>query len=219
LQAMQSFDRELVDRELSVARLLTPPFDHMEPSPGYIQGYPPGIRENGAQYTHGVIWSIIAWCQLGKGEEAFELFQLLNPLNHTHTPNEVRQYGGEPYVMAADVYTVKPHQRRAGWTWYTGAAGWMYQAGLEWILGLRRRGQRLYICPCIPSQWPEFSVSYRFGNASYLINVKNPSHRTGGATTLQIDGREVALGEQAVKEGCYVELHNDGQVHKVVVVM
>ena len=219
LQAMQSFDRELVDRELSVTRLLTPPFDHTEPAPGYIQGYPPGIRENGAQYTHGAIWSIIAWCRLGKGEEAFELIELLNPLNHTRTIHEARQYGGEPYVMAADVYTMEPHRGRAGWTWYTGAAGWMYQAGLEWILGLRRRGQRLYICPCIPGAWPEFSVSYRYGSARYQITVKNPSRRSGGAAALQIDGREAVFQEQELKEGCYVELRDDGQVHQVVLVL
>ncbi|WP_425058993.1 GH36-type glycosyl hydrolase domain-containing protein [Sporomusa carbonis] len=219
LQAMQSFDRELVDRDLSVARLLTPPFDRTDPSPGYIQGYPPGIRENGAQYTHGVIWSIIAWCRLGNGDKALELFQLLNPLNHTRTPNEVRQYAGEPYVMAADVYTAEPHRGRAGWTWYTGAAGWMYQAGVEWILGLRRRGQRLYIRPCIPCEWPDFSVSYRFGSACYLITVKNPSHKSGGATALQIDGRQVALTEQDVKDGPYVELYDDGQTHHVVLTL
>ncbi|MBF7083236.1 glycosyl transferase family 36 [Desulfallas sp. Bu1-1] len=219
LQAMQSFDRELVDRDLSVARLLTPPFDRTDPSPGYIQGYPPGIRENGAQYTHGVIWSIIAWCRLGNGDKAFELFDLLNPLNHTRTPNEVRQYAGEPYVMAADVYTADPHKGRAGWTWYTGAAGWMYQAGIEWILGLRRRGKRLYIQPCIPCEWPEFFASYRFGRARYLITVKNPSRKSGGATALQIDGREVALTEQDVKEGPYIELYDDGQVHHVVLTL
>ncbi|SHF11073.1 Putative glucoamylase [Desulforamulus putei DSM 12395] len=215
-QAMQSFDRELVDRDLSVARLLTPPFDRTEPSPGYIQGYPPGIRENGAQYTHGVIWSIVAWCRLGNGEKAFELFDMLNPLNHTRTPNEVRRYAGEPYVMAADVYTAEPHRGRAGWTWYTGAAGWMYQAGLEWILGLRRRGKRLYICPCIPGEWPEFSVSYRFGSARYLISVKNPSGKSSGATALEVDGRQVALREQ---EGPYVALCDDGQVHQVVLTL
>ena len=219
LQAMQSFDRELVDRDLSVARLLTPPFDRTDPSPGYIQGYPPGIRENGAQYTHGVIWSIIAWCRLGSGDKAFELFHMLNPLNHTHTPNEARQYAGEPYVMAADVYTADPHKGRAGWTWYTGAAGWMYQAGVEWILGLRRRGKRLYICPCIPCEWPEFSVSYRFGSSRYLITVKNPSRKSGGATALQIDGRKVALMDQDVQEGPYVELYDDGQAHHVVLVL
>ncbi len=219
VQAMLSFDRELVDRELSVARLLTPPFDCSDPSPGYIQGYPPGIRENGAQYTHGVIWSIIAWCRLGRGDKALELFQLLNPLNHTRTASEVRQYAGEPYVMAADVYTAEPHQGRAGWTWYTGAAGWMYQAGVEWILGLRRRGRRLYIRPCIPAEWPEFSVSYRFGCTSYQITVKNPSHRSGGGTAMQLDGQEVPLTEQDADNGPYVELDDDRQDHQVVLLL
>lgn len=219
LQAMQSFDRELVDRDLSVVRLLTPPFDRTDPSPGYIQGYPPGIRENGAQYTHGVIWSIVAWCRLGNGDKAFELFNMLNPLNHTHTPNEVRQYAGEPYVMAADVYTVDPHKGHAGWTWYTGAAGWMYQAGIEWILGLQRRGKRLYIRPCIPCEWPEFSVNYRFGSAHYLITVKNPSRKSGGGTALMFDGRETLLREQDVKEGPYVELCDDGKNHDVVLIL
>ncbi|OAT79879.1 glycosyl transferase family 36 [Desulfotomaculum copahuensis] len=219
VQAMLSFDRELVDRDLSVARLLAPPFEQTEPSPGYIQGYPPGIRENGGQYTHGVIWSIIAWCRLGNGDKAFELFELLNPLNHTRTAGEVRQYGGEPYVMAADVCTAEPHRGRAGWTWYTGAAGWMYQAGVEWILGLRRRGARLYIRPCIPGEWPEYSVRYRFGGTQYLITVKNPSHRSGGATALKIDGREVVLTDADRREGPYVELSGDGRVHRVELVL
>ncbi|MDR3588032.1 MAG: glucoamylase family protein [Negativicutes bacterium] len=215
-QAMSSFDRELVDRELSVARLLTPPFDRTEPSPGYIQGYPPGIRENGAQYTHGVIWSIIAWCRLDRGDKAFELFQLLNPLNHTRTANEVRQYAGEPYVMAADVYTADPHQGRAGWTWYTGAAGWMYQAGIEWMLGLRRRGRRLYFRPCIPCDWSGFSANYCLGATCYQIFVNNPDHKSAGATALQIDGREVAFSGQDLKDGPYVELADDGQVHRII---
>ncbi|VBB05230.1 glycosyl hydrolase 94 [Lucifera butyrica] len=219
LPAMQAFDRELVDRDLAVARLLTPPFDHTEPSPGYIQGYPPGIRENGAQYTHGVIWSIIAWCRLGNGDKAFELFQLLNPLNHTRTAKEVRQYAGEPYVMAADVYTAEPHQGRAGWTWYTGAAGWMYQAGVEWILGLRRRGNWLHLHPCIPREWPEFSVSYRFGSATYLITVKNPSHQPEGATALQVDGRDVPLTEEDRKKGPRVPLLDDGKTHPVILIL
>ncbi|MFC4769557.1 GH36-type glycosyl hydrolase domain-containing protein [Effusibacillus consociatus] len=218
-QAMHAFDRELVDRDLSVARLLTPPFDRTEPSPGYIQGYPPGIRENGAQYTHGVIWSIVAWCRLGNGEKALELFHMLNPITHTRTPGEVRQYAGEPYVMAADVYTTDPHKGHAGWTWYTGAAGWMYQAGIEWILGLRRRGERLYIRPCIPCEWPEFSVSYRYGSSRYLITVKNPSGKSSGGTTLMIDGQEVDLLEPTAERGPYVELCDDGQVHHVVLTM
>jgi len=216
---MCSFDRELVDRDNSVARLLTPPFDRTDPNPGYIQGYPPGIRENGAQYNHAIIWSVIAWCKLGRGDKAVELFQMLNPLNRTSTPNEVRRYAGEPYVMAADVYTADPLKGRAGWTWYTGAAGWMYQAGIEWILGLRRRGKRLYLCPCLPDEWPGFSVEYRFGGACYRITVKNPSRQSGGATTLTIDGREVPITGRAMKEGPSLELNDDGQVHHVVLVL
>ena len=144
---------------------------------------------------------------------------MLNPINHTHTPTEVRQYTGEPYAMAADVYTANPNKGCAGWTWYTGAAGWMYQAGIEWILGLRRSGERLYICPCIPNQWPEFLVNYRYGNTRYLIAVKNPSRRSSGVTALQIDGQAIELKEQDIKNGPYVELHDDGQLHNVVVTM
>ena len=118
--------------------------------------------------------------------------------------------------MAADIYTTKPHKGSAGWTWYTGAAGWFYQAGIEWILGLRRRGERLIIRPCIPSQWPEFSVSYRYGRTPYLITVKNPLRQSGGATALLLDGQEVALTEELLKEGPYIEMHDDGQLHHVV---
>ncbi|GAB7388358.1 glucoamylase family protein [Bacillaceae bacterium] len=219
LQAMRSFERELVDPNLSVACLLTPPFERTDPSPGYIQGYPPGIRENGAQYTHGVIWSIIAWCRLGDGDKAFGLFHMFNPLTHARTPNEVRQYAGEPYVMAADVYTAEPHKGRAGWTWYTGAAGWMYQAGIEWILGLRRRGNKLYIRPCIPCEWPGFSVSYRYGATRYLITVKNPSGKSRGAAALHIDGEEVDLARLDGEDGPYVALQDDGRDHHVLLTM
>jgi cyclic beta-1,2-glucan synthetase len=219
LRAMKSFDRELVDRNLNVAHLLTPPFDNTDPSPGYIQGYPPGVRENGGQYTHGVIWSVIAWCQLGDGNKAFELFHMLNPLTHAQTPGEVRRYAGEPYVMAADVYTEDPHKGRAGWTWYTGAAGWMYQAGMEWILGIRRRAERLYICPCIPQEWPEFSVKYRFMSSDYKITVMNPMRKSSGATTFTIDGQETDLEEQIVAGGPYVELRDDGQIHHLVLTL
>ncbi|SDY04575.1 Cellobiose phosphorylase [Evansella caseinilytica] len=214
LQAMQSFDRELVDRELSVIRLLTPAFDQTEPSPGYIQGYPPGIRENGAQYTHGVIWGIVAWCQLGQGEKALEMFTMINPLTHTRTDHEVRQYTGEPYVMAADVYTAEPHEGHAGWTWYTGASGWMYQAGLEWILGVRRRGGQLHIDPCIPNDWPEYSVTYRYGNTKYHVTVKNHSGAPDDVKKLSVDGKEVPLSEA----GALVPLE-DGGVDRYVEVL
>lgn len=216
-QAMQSFDRELVDRAISVARLLTPPFDRTEPTPGYIQGYPPGIRENGAQYTHGVIWSIIAWCKLGEGDKAFELFHMLNPLTHAQSPSEVRKYAGEPYVMAADVYTRDPVKGRAGWTWYTGASGWMYQAGIEWILGLRREGEKLYVKPSIPGDWPSFQVRYRYGSAVYRIAVHTAR---GGAAEgkadhgVTVDGLPV---EQGNSGGTCIPLVDDGGEHEVIV--
>ncbi|BBH22331.1 glycosyl transferase [Paenibacillus baekrokdamisoli] len=219
LQAMRSFDRELVDRSLAVAHILTPPFDKTDPSPGYIQGYPPGIRENGGQYTHGVIWSIIAWCGLGDGDKAFELFHMFNPIMHTKTSAEVRKYVGEPYVMAADVYTEEPHKGHAGWTWYTGASGWMYQAGIEWILGLRRRGKRLFIKPCIPTEWPEFSVSYRYGDTEYHITVKNPSHKSSGQSMLTIDEVEMEMDKNSTEDGPFVRLEDDHQVHRVVLTL
>lgn len=214
LQAMQAFDRELVDRDLKVVRLLTPAFDRTEPSPGYIQGYPPGIRENGAQYTHGVIWSIMAWSKLKDGDKAFELFDMLNPINHTRTDQEVRQYVGEPYVMAADVYTAEPHLGHAGWTWYTGASGWMYQVGVEWILGIRRKGRNLLLDPCIPASWPGFSVTYRYGekNTRYEIQVTRvASGCQDSRKQLELDGTSIPLQDgQAM-----IELHDDGAKHNV----
>jgi cyclic beta-1,2-glucan synthetase len=219
LQAMRSFDRELVDRSLGVAHILTPPFNRTNPSPGYIQGYPPGIRENGGQYTHGVIWSIIAWCGLGEGDKAFELFRMFNPITHTKTSADVRKYAGEPYAMAADIYTEEPHKGHAGWTWYTGASGWMYQAGVEWILGLRRRGERLFIRPCIPAEWPGYSVSYRFGSTEYRITVDNPSHKSSGQTMLSIDGQVMDLGDHSTEDGPFFRLRDDQQVHHVVLTL
>ena len=210
VQAMDSFDRELVERDLNVVRLLTPAFDKTEPSPGYIQGYPPGLRENGAQYTHGVIWGMVAWCQLGRGDKAVEMFQMLNPLNHTRTDFEVKRYAAEPYVMAADVYTAAPKEGHAGWTWYTGAASWMYQAGIEWILGIRRRGSKLYIDPQIPNDWPGFTVTYRFGKTSYMIQLVNESKNRSHAS-IELDGKSIALTEDIPS----IELIDDSKEHQV----
>ena len=220
-RAMNSFDRELVDRNLEMAYILTPPFNKTEPSPGYIQGYPPGIRENGGQYTHGVIWSIVAWSMLGNGDKAFELFHMLNPITHTMTPAEINRYYGEPYVMAADIYSAEPHKGHAGWTWYTGAAGWMYQAGLEWILGIRRRGDKLVISPCIPKNWPAFSVRYRHGDAEYQIQVNNPAGKCSpsrpaeGLTKLAVDGNELDLEQYFGEEGPFIPLRDERGVHEV----
>ncbi|WP_127529630.1 GH36-type glycosyl hydrolase domain-containing protein [Paenibacillus kobensis] len=220
-QAMMSFDRELVDRDIMVARLLTPPFDRTDPNPGYIQGYPPGIRENGAQYTHGVIWSIVAWCGLGNGDKAVDLFHLLNPVTHARSESDVRKYAGEPYVMAADVYTRDPVKGRAGWTWYTGASGWMYQAGIEWIIGLQRRADKLYFKPAIPKDWPGFEVNYRYGKSVYKVKVRMVDTLSEPSLPLDIDEsgeltphRESGIIERD-SEGTYIKLSDDGRTYEV----
>jgi cellobiose phosphorylase len=151
---------------------------------------------------------VIAWCILGYGEKAVELFHILNPVAHTKTPNEVRRYNGEPYAMPADVYTTAPHEGRAGWTWYTGSAGWMYQAGIEWILGLRRKGERLYIRPCIPKEWPGFTVRYRFGNTCFAITVRNGELSGGRAHASD----SVKMDEEG---GAYIDLFDDGEHHEI----
>lgn len=207
-RVMKSLNRELVDRSLGLAQLLAPAFDTAEPSPGYIQGYPPGIRENGGQYTHGVIWSIVAWAMLGERDKAHELFAMLNPIHHTRTPQEVRQFGNEPYVMTADIYTAAPHQGHGGWSWYTGAAGWMYQAGLEYVLGVRRQADRLIIDPCVPPDWNSFQVTYRFGHAVYVIDV----HCEG-----TISERQVWMVDGHQQGFAYLELVDDGKTHQVIV--
>ncbi|MDF2557220.1 MAG: ndvB [Bacillales bacterium] len=216
--AMGSFDTELVDREIGIAKILTPGFDRSDPSPGYIQGYPPGIRENGGQYTHGVVWGILAWAKLGQGEKAFELFNIMNPVNHSKTPEEVLKYRGEPYVMAADVYSSEPHMAQAGWTWYTGASGWMYQAGIEWILGIKKRGNRLYINPCIPADWPEYKVTYRFGESLYKIQVNNISKSQRGVKKLILDNQEVDITQvESDTLGVSIALQSDDKIKEHII--
>lgn len=211
--AMESLNQKLVSREHLLVKLLTPPFNNSVPSPGYIQAYPPGVRENGAQYTHGAIWAAIAWAKLGEGNRAYELINMMNPINHARTHQEVQRYRVEPYVMAADVYSAPHIAGRGGWTWYTGSAGWMYQAILEWVLGITRQHDSLHINPCIPEHWPEYSVTYHFGTATYEISVKNPSRKQTGLSELKLDGK--ALDPKAAK----VPLTDDGQVHRVEIVM
>ena len=167
--AMDESYRQLVHPNEKLALLFTPPFDKTEKDPGYIKAYPPGIRENGGQYTHGVIWSIFAHAELGQAERALELFLLLNPINHSRTEADARTYRVEPYVIAADVYSMPPHVGRGGWTWYTGSAGWMYRAGLEAILGVTREGSMLRIKPRIPGHWEEFEIATHFGSTRYEI--------------------------------------------------
>ncbi|WP_417774161.1 GH36-type glycosyl hydrolase domain-containing protein [Stappia sp.] len=171
--AMASLDRHLIRRDEGLALLFTPPFDKTPRDPGYIKGYPPGLRENGGQYSHAAMWAILAFAKSGARDKAHELFAMLNPINHARTPEEVERYKVEPYVVAADVYSVAPHAGRGGWTWYTGSAAWMYRAGLEGILGIRREGDMLIVDPCIPSDWPGFEAAIKVQATSFAIRVDN----------------------------------------------
>nr|WP_312861746.1 hypothetical protein [Segnochrobactrum spirostomi] len=170
--AMASLERHLIRREEGLALLFTPPFDTTTLDPGYIKGYPPGLRENGGQYSHAAMWAIFAFAKLGEGDKAFDLFDLLNPINHADTPEQAERYKVEPYVVAADIYSVAPHIGRGGWTWYTGAAGWMHRAGVEGILGIRRKGAYLLVDPCIPAGWPGFAATIALGDTTCRIDVR-----------------------------------------------
>jgi cyclic beta-1,2-glucan synthetase len=172
--SMAAAQHNLVRRDHQMMLLLEPPFDQALPDPGYIKGYPRGLRENGGQYTHAAVWSVIASAMLGNGDQAHDLFSFLNPINHSSKRADIHRYKVEPYVMSADVYSNPQHVGRGGWTWYTGSAGWMYRAGLEWILGIRLRGATLHVDPCIPKIWPRFDIVFRYHSASYEITVENP---------------------------------------------
>lgn len=170
--AMASMAEHLVRRDDGLALLFAPPFDGASLDPGYIEGYPPGVRENGGQYSHAAMWSVLAFARLGAGAKAVDLFSMLNPIHHASTAAGVQRYKVEPYVVAADVYSVAPHVGRGGWTWYTGAAGWMYRAGVEGILGLRREGAWLIVAPSIPAAWPGFEATVHLGACHYDIRVE-----------------------------------------------
>ena len=196
-KAFLSAEEQLVMHEEGVIRLLKPAFDKWEKDPGYIKSYLPGVRENGGQYSHAAVWFVIAAAKLREKEKAFRLFQLLNPINHTRTPADVARYKGEPYVMAADVYYSGDYKGRAGWTWYTGTSGWMYQAAIIYLLGIHIERGELSVYPCVPDSFGKYSVEYRRGEALYIITVDiTPGYE--GPAELSIDGKakgkSVALG-------------------------
>ena len=178
-------------REDGLVLLLTPPFDHMAPSPGYIQGYVPGVRENGGQYTHAALWTVMAFARLGDGDRAMELFSLLNPANKGQTPEDVARYRAEPYVVAADVYSNPAHVGRGGWTWYTGSASWMYRVGIEELLGLTLNRGALRINPCIPKTWPRYEAVVRTPQAEFHVVVENPDGVTRGVKLVEVDGEKI----------------------------
>jgi len=212
-QAMAEVNKTLVQCQDALVLLFAPPFENPVQDPGYIAGYPPGIRENGGQYTHGAIWSVIAFAMLGDGDTAAGLFSLINPINHAKTPQAALLYAVEPYAVAADVYAIAPHAGRGGWTWYTGSAGWMYRAGLEWILGFRVQGAELVMDPCIPKTWPGFEIVFRHGTATYQIRVENPQGATRGIAHATLDGMAMDGAQPRFT------LDDDGNTHCVRIVL
>jgi cyclic beta-1,2-glucan synthetase len=210
-QAMQSVLQRLVRPQEGLSLLFTPPFDAAPRDPGYVKGYLPGIRENGGQYTHAATWTAWAFAQLGDGRQAGELFNMLNPILHTDSPEKAANYRVEPYVICADIYSKPPYLGRGGWTWYTGSAAWMYRMGLEAILGFKIIGNTLQIAPVIPPGWDGFEIRYQFGDSVTMIQVHNPEHITSGVRQLLLDGQQLTVGP--------ILLVDDKQEHRVVVTM
>jgi cellobiose phosphorylase len=192
LQAMQSVDSRLVRREAGLVQLFDPPFDQSALDPGYIKGYIPGVRENGGQYTHGAIWSAMAFALMGDHERAWELFGMLNPVHHGGTPEQIATYKVEPYVVAADVYAVAPHTGRGGWTWYTGSAGWMYRLLIETLLGANLEGDRLRLTPRMRKSWNSYKIHYRYRQTVYHITISRLDAGTEDANQLWLDGNLLA---------------------------
>jgi cellobiose phosphorylase len=195
-----------------LVQLLDPPFDTSDLDPGYIRGYVPGVRENGGQYTHGAIWTAMAFAALGDSVRAWELTGMINPVNHALTPEDTATYKVEPYVVAADVYALTPHTGRGGWTWYTGSAGWMYRLVVESLLGLQLEVDRLRLAPCLPLLWNGFSLRYRYRETYYHIAVRRAEVKGGEeleAASVMVDG--------VAQEGAIVLLADDRQEHRVEV--
>jgi cyclic beta-1,2-glucan synthetase len=213
VQAMAEVEAQLIQRDTGLALLFTPPFDHTSLDPGYIKGYPPGIRENGGQYTHAATWSVMAHAMLGHGNQAGDLFALLNPITHSSTRADLQRYKVEPYVIAADIYSVAPHVGRGGWTWYSGSAGWMYRTGLECILGFRVQGTSLLLAPCVPENWPGFEIAFKYRSARYNISVDNPHGVSRGIAHAELDGKVLPLGQARIA------LADDGATHSVRVIL
>ena len=190
---MSAVNTQLVSRSDGLVKLFTPPFDHSAKDPGYIKAYPPGLRENGGQYTHAAMWTTLAFALLGDGDRAGELFSLLNPINHAGTRAGIHRYKVEPYVVCADVYSAPPHVGRGGWTWYTGSAGWMYRTAAEGILGIKLRGcNALSSTPAFPARGPVSNLRTSTDRRAIASRVKNPRGVNRGVAHATLDGKELA---------------------------
>ena len=202
-KALNSANNYLIDRENRIIKLLTPAFAESNLEPGYIKDYPKGIRENGGQYTHAAIWLGIAYAMKKDNETAYEIFDILNPINHSRTDIEVKKYKNEPYVISADIYTNEKHLGRGGWSWYTGAASWMYRFAIEYILGFKKRGNSIILEPVVPSAWEGYEIEYKYNKTVYKIQVMN--NMKTSTNKLSVDG--------TLKDGNMFELIDDGGIH------
>lgn len=209
--ATASAVKYLVDSRHKLVSVLTPAFDHGVKNPGYIKGYMPGIRENGGQYTHGSLWLPMALARQGDPETAVRLLEMMNPIAHTSSREAADRYVVEPYVMAGDVYSLKGHEGRGGWSWYTGSAGWMYRIWLQEILGLKVSGDQLLVEPNIPASWSGYELTYRFGTATYAISIKNPQRAQRGIHSRNLDGRPTDSGA--------ITMIDDGRMHTVDILL
>ena len=205
--ALESVNRNLINKDDQIIKLFTPPFDKSQTDPGYIKGYVPGVRENGGQYTHAAIWTMMAYAQNNDAKMATDLFSLINPINHSSSMTASQKYKVEPYVIAADIYGVSPHVGRGGWSWYTGSASWMYRAAIESILGFTIHKNNIVVKPCIPKGWDQFQLTYKRGKAFYLITVLNNQSEA----SIQVDGKLI--------EGHEISIMNDEIEHRVIIKM
>ena len=208
-QALEAALERLVDPQAAMINLFEPPFNGTEMDPGYIRGYVPGVRENGGQYTHAAVWAVMAVARLGKAQEAWRLFSLLNPIRHADSPERASKYKVEPYVMAADVYSAKGHEGRGGWTWYTGSASWMYRLLVEDLLGLRLEVDKLTFSPLLPAEWNEYTLHYRYRNTTYHVRVVKMRERATQDHRVVLDGIE--------QDDRSINLTDDGKEHRAVV--
>ena len=209
--AMESLERYLVKEDLGLIKLLDPPFENSELEPGYIKSYLPGTRENGGQYTHAAMWCIIAECMLGFPEKAFAYFQMLNPIEHTKTKEAANRYKVEPYVMPADIYGIGNLAGRGGWTWYTGSSSWAFLAGIRYLLGLKIEKEVLMLEPCIPKEWKEYEIHFRYGESIYHIKIQNPNQNQTGPGTWTCNGEDVPDKQ--------IHLNQQGGIYQIEIVL
>lgn len=209
--ALDAVWHKLVREEDQLILLLAPPFDRSTPSPGYIQGYVPGIRENGGQYTHAAVWLAMAHLLQGDGDRGYQVLRMLNPTSHADSPGRLARYKVEPYVLAGDVYSHPSHVGRGGWTWYTGSAGWLYRVGIENLIGFRLTGSTFSVDPCIPKEWAEYRITFLDAETRYDIVVQNPDHVNRGVTAVELDGTNL--------EDSKITRSRDGRTHQVRVTM